>query len=412
MELINKLELRFNVRIPPGSEGKLFTIRDAVVVVEEAIKSTGDRPRPSSESGILSRATQNVEDVKSGLKGSVSKSVLQGVFGSTASVFMNTWLRVEAGLDNIPASGAYILASNHSSHLDALAIREALGRRARSLHVRGAKDYFFDTRLKSWFFSTFLNALPFDREENVADGLALCKTVLDNGKLDPALPRGHALDNRRVASVPGRSRRARRGTRNTDYPRAAARNVHGIAKRKFRAAPNPHRRRVRKAGRFQRHKKRARRNHIGGFVSPSRERIARASGSAFKADLNEYLSRKNDVPPPSRRQDSETGRRDAGGTTCGHQKMPHETNAPAPRAAAYFDVDGTLTATNSVTPLLWYRRRRGTMWDRAWAASLPTARTVVALAVSLQLRRRRPHDLPLLQRPRRRASARRRADLF
>ncbi|MEI6232027.1 MAG: HAD-IB family hydrolase [Planctomycetota bacterium] len=37
----------------------------------------------------------------------------------------------------------------------------------------------------------------------------------------------------------------------------------------------------------------------------------------------------------------------------------------------YCDVDGTLTATTSVTPLLWYRRRRGQFTDRMWLASLP-----------------------------------------
>ncbi|HLX61073.1 MAG TPA: AMP-binding protein [Planctomycetota bacterium] len=193
MDLISKLELRFNVRIPPGHEGKLFTLRDAVTVVEDALKAGGApaSSRLDSGTGILSRSSQNIEDVKSSLKGSVSKTVLQGVFGSTASVFMNTWLRVEGrGLENIPPGGAYILAANHCSHLDSMAIREVLGSRAKSLHVMGAKDYFFDTTLKSWFFSTFLNALPFDREENIADGLALCKTVLDSGRAILLFPEG------------------------------------------------------------------------------------------------------------------------------------------------------------------------------------------------------------------------------
>ena len=92
-DLINKLELRFNVRIPPGQEGKLFTIRDAITIVEDALKnSTGAAP---SNEGILSRSSRTIEEVKSSLKDSVSKRVLQGVFSSTASVFMSTWLRVE-----------------------------------------------------------------------------------------------------------------------------------------------------------------------------------------------------------------------------------------------------------------------------------------------------------------------------
>ena len=40
-------------------------------------------------------------------------------------------------------------------------------------------------------------------------------------------------------------------------------------------------------------------------------------------------------------------------------------------AAAYCDVDGTLTATTIVTPMLWFRRKRGTWADKIWIASLP-----------------------------------------
>jgi long-chain acyl-CoA synthetase len=44
--------------------------------------------------------------------------------------------------------------------------------------------------LKSWFFSTFLNALPFDREDTAAQGLATCKTVLDAGRAILLFPEG------------------------------------------------------------------------------------------------------------------------------------------------------------------------------------------------------------------------------
>lgn len=40
-------------------------------------------------------------------------------------------------------------------------------------------------------------------------------------------------------------------------------------------------------------------------------------------------------------------------------------------AAAYCDVDGTLTATTIVTPMVWYRRKRGSVADMLWIASLP-----------------------------------------
>ncbi len=67
-------------------------------------------------------------------------------------------------------------------------IREVLGWRAATLHVMGARDYFFDTRFKSWLFSTTFNTLPFERKDHeglalhLLKGLALCRQVLDRGR--------------------------------------------------------------------------------------------------------------------------------------------------------------------------------------------------------------------------------------
>jgi HAD superfamily hydrolase (TIGR01490 family) len=41
------------------------------------------------------------------------------------------------------------------------------------------------------------------------------------------------------------------------------------------------------------------------------------------------------------------------------------------KVAAYCDVDGTLTATTIVTPLLWFRRKRSALSDRFWISTLP-----------------------------------------
>ena len=73
--------------------------------------------------------------------------------------------------EHLPAAGPYIIAANHSSHLDSgamiSAVSEALGpHEAQKMHILGARDYFFDTALKSWFFSTFLNLVPVERERS------------------------------------------------------------------------------------------------------------------------------------------------------------------------------------------------------------------------------------------------------
>ena len=191
VHLVQVLELQLGISVPHESEGKLFTVRDLLHVVESA-KNTGVKSgEPRHAASIWGHAQTTQSELHAGMRPSLSRNLLQGVFGATTSVFMNTYLRVEChGLEHVPVSGAYIFAANHCSHLDSVAIREVLGKRAAGLHVMGAKDYFFDTRLKSWFFTTFLNALPFDREEHATDSLGSCKTVLESGRAILLFPEG------------------------------------------------------------------------------------------------------------------------------------------------------------------------------------------------------------------------------
>ena len=73
------------------------------------------------------------------------------------------------------------MAANHCSHLDTGAVVTAFGRRGHELFVMGARDYFFNRRLKGWFFHTFLKVIPFDRTEKVIEGLRLARSVLVSG---------------------------------------------------------------------------------------------------------------------------------------------------------------------------------------------------------------------------------------
>ena len=87
----------------------------------------------------------------------------------------------------IPEDMPYIIAANHSSHLDIGAILSALSRaqgpkQARKLHVLGARDYFFDKPAKSWFFSTLFNVVPIRREQTGLEGLRMAKAILSNGE--------------------------------------------------------------------------------------------------------------------------------------------------------------------------------------------------------------------------------------
>jgi len=84
------------------------------------------------------------------------------------------------GRERLPRSGSYVLAANHSSHLDAVSLSAALP--IRSIHrafAVAAKDYFFSSVWRSMFSAIFVNALPFDRTEEKRRSLELCADVLD-----------------------------------------------------------------------------------------------------------------------------------------------------------------------------------------------------------------------------------------
>ena len=97
--------------------------------------------------------------------------------------------------EHLPEGGPYIIAANHSSHLDAGAVLSSLStvfgvRQTVKVHVLGARDYFFNTTLKRWFFSTFLNLVPVEREETSLAGLRMVKAILSAGEAVLIFPEG------------------------------------------------------------------------------------------------------------------------------------------------------------------------------------------------------------------------------
>ncbi len=97
------------------------------------------------------------------------------------SVLMNSYIRVEAhGLENVPSAGAFILAPNHTSHLDAPSILTAVAGRRR-VWVAGAEDYFFKTALRRFVFGKLFDTIPFDRQADGVVGLRRCGEALAGG---------------------------------------------------------------------------------------------------------------------------------------------------------------------------------------------------------------------------------------
>lgn len=72
--------------------------------------------------------------------------------------------RVE-GAENLPATGACIIAANHSSHADTAVLFTALPKEARDRFVASAaQDYFFQGGPPQFFSRVLFNAIPISRD--------------------------------------------------------------------------------------------------------------------------------------------------------------------------------------------------------------------------------------------------------
>ncbi|MEM9483929.1 MAG: lysophospholipid acyltransferase family protein [Cyanobacteria bacterium P01_F01_bin.116] len=107
------------------------------------------------------------------------------------TVLYKGWFNLKcAGLEHLPQDRGYIIAANHISHLDGPAIVAAQGKHMSQVHSLAAKDYFFNSPVKSWFCQNFLNMIPFSRRGKFLDCLCLCQAALAQKKAILFFPEG------------------------------------------------------------------------------------------------------------------------------------------------------------------------------------------------------------------------------
>jgi 1-acyl-sn-glycerol-3-phosphate acyltransferase len=156
----------------------------------------GKARKRSNVRGLFDRIPAPTETLEKALNPSPALVGLRKSYELICTGLLKSYFRLEwSGTENVQDRGPFILASNHCSHLDSAAIRKALGRRSDNLYVMAAKDYFFDTPFKSWFFRTFLNALPVDREGHTTEGLVICRMVLERNRSVLIYPEGGRSHN-------------------------------------------------------------------------------------------------------------------------------------------------------------------------------------------------------------------------
>jgi len=89
-----------------------------------------------------------------------------------------------------PPFGGYIVAANHSSHLDTGLVKYALGEEGDALVALAAKDYFFDDPFRRMYFENFTNLVPMERHGSLRESLRLAGDVIRDGYILLIFPEG------------------------------------------------------------------------------------------------------------------------------------------------------------------------------------------------------------------------------
>jgi 1-acyl-sn-glycerol-3-phosphate acyltransferase len=85
-----------------------------------------------------------------------------------------------AGREHIPSRGRFIVAANHTSHLDGPLLRLA-ARPIANLHLAAAREVFWPNPLLRWLVVPALNLIPVDRRGREPGGpLAACRRLVQS----------------------------------------------------------------------------------------------------------------------------------------------------------------------------------------------------------------------------------------
>ena len=94
------------------------------------------------------------------------------------------------GRSNIPPHTNFIVAANHSSHLDMGLTKMALGEAGKDMVVLAAADYFFDTKYKRAVMENFTNLVPMERTGSLRQSLRHASSFLNRGYNALIFPEG------------------------------------------------------------------------------------------------------------------------------------------------------------------------------------------------------------------------------
>jgi long-chain acyl-CoA synthetase len=183
VELIGSVEKKFQVKIDGVDFSSIQTIQDLVTALEFAAK-------PAKKKRFWNKVY--FTDFSPFDNARLSWRISRGLVNLILRTIIRSRHNLQAsGVEQLQSGVSYVFTPNHSSHFDLLSIASSLPKnKIHNTFAVAAKDYFFDSSLKSLAARILVNAIPFDRKGRVNESMEKCREALKLGGSLVIFPEG------------------------------------------------------------------------------------------------------------------------------------------------------------------------------------------------------------------------------
>lgn len=178
--------------LSPDTLNEVQSVRELLTAVQRVDKSKRLADEPKAEE------KKDDEDI-------VIPSVIRGAGNAVVSFAQNTLYegvldtRIE-GESNVPQHVNFIVAPNHTSHIDTGLVKKALGPGVADQTVAvAAADYWFDTKYKRAYMNNFTTLVPIERTGSLRQSLRHVTRILNEGYNALIFPEGGRQESGQIA---------------------------------------------------------------------------------------------------------------------------------------------------------------------------------------------------------------------
>ncbi len=176
--------------ISPDTLNEVQTVRELLTAAQRVDKSKKIVDAPAAEE------KKEDEIFIPSIVRRVGNSIVDFAQEQLYDTVLNT--RIE-GEENVPVHTNFIVAPNHTSHIDTGLVKKALGEAAEQTVAVAAADYWFDTKYKRAYMNNFTTLVPIERTGSLRQSLRHVTEILNEGYNALIFPEGGRQTNGVIA---------------------------------------------------------------------------------------------------------------------------------------------------------------------------------------------------------------------